>query len=117
MLSYTLEGNSIHMTEKRSLLSFDLRGKTVVVATHIVVEHMEQVREDLVAHVVTLPNGSFKVSGFVLGTVIDQSIHSQFWVEFPWSDSPIKVASENIIKVLLDDDAEPDTISGLMRLV
>ncbi len=101
----------------RDSWGFDYRGKTVVVATHMVVEHIEQVREDLRDHAVEVAENRFKVSGFVLGTVVDVSIHNMYWVSFRWLEHPIQVRTEHVIRVLLDDEAEPDLVHGLPRLV
>lgn len=108
----------MHMAqESDDMWGVDYRGKTVVVATHIVVTHIEQIREELRAFVVEVASNLFKVNGFVLGKVVDVSVHGQYWVDFPWSDTPVQVQREHVVRILLDDEGEPDLVDGLPKLV
>ena len=93
----------------------DFRGKLVVVASHLIAAELEKIADDLRSYAVA-EGDTFRVSGFVLGRVLDQSVHSQYWVDFPWA-SPVQVNKANIIKVLLDDECEPDVVDGLPRLM
>jgi hypothetical protein len=108
----------MHMEHDRAdSFGLDYRGKTAVVATHVVVEHIEQIREDLRDYMIETAPSRFRVSGFVLGKVVDVSIHGQYWVEFPWASAPVQVQAEHVLRVLLDDEGEPEIVMGLPKLV
>jgi len=100
----------------QDLESDDFRGRTVLVSTHVVAR-LEQIREGLREHMVEHGGGLFKVNGFVLGKVVDVSVHGQYWIQFEWNDSPVQVRREAVLKILLDDEGEPDEFNGLPRLV
>jgi len=93
----------------------DYRGKMIAVASHVVVTHLGQLPDNLRAHAVQ-QGDTHKVCGFVLGTVLDHSVYGQFWVTFPWSPEPVQVRKENVLRIVLDDEAEPDILEGLPRL-
>lgn len=107
----------MYMAEPTNFLVMpDFLGRTVLVETHITVRQ-EQLREELRDHAIDIGSGHYQVAGFVLGKLVDISIHGPYWVRFPWKDSPIQVQEDTVLGILLDDEAEPDTFNGLPRLV
>lgn len=95
----------------------DYRGKTVLLLTCYVTEHREQIPAHLRGHAVTHDRG-WKISGFLLGKVVDISIHGGVWISVEGADdTPRQYPRAAILKLLLDDEGEPDFYKGLPRLL
>jgi hypothetical protein len=80
------------------------------------VEHPEQFKKELRPFVEKTGN-KFRLTGFMLGKIIDVSVHGPYWIDFEWMESPIQVQQTDILRILLDDEGEPDMINGYPRIV
>lgn len=88
----------------------DLRKKKVILSSHFIIEDPNLIPDRLKSTAQALPDGTFKVSGFTIGTVVDQGLHGGITLSFDWSDYEQIVPDSNILRVLWDDEAEPDEI-------
>lgn len=95
---------------------FDSRGRIAIVLARFVVAHPEQIKDELRPFVQKVGN-QYKLTGFISGKVVDISIHGHYWIDFAWVDAPIQVQPGDVLKVLLDDEGEPDMVNGYPRIV
>ena len=117
---------------------FSFQGKLVAIAVSTCASRLDRLPEYLREHAVELPTGAYQVKGFVLATVVHHAApvnadvvapdtYSQLLVQLPyWTDpegtvkeepSLTVVHSSNVIRFITDDEAEPDILCGLPRLL
>ena len=92
------------------------QGKCAVVASHLTYPEERLFPPALRPYTVPY-DGGFKVSGFVLGTVVRYlPEEGTYLVFFPALNTMRSVSPDSIIRILLDDEAEPSMVGSLPRL-
>lgn len=103
--------------DSTNLDDFDYRGKTIAIFSHLTKSKVDRLPNQLKKYAQPLPDGQFKVRGFLLGTVMDYSVHGQVWVKFSFAPEPVQVAQSLVVRLILDDEALPDVIGNLPLLI
>lgn len=107
---------TLTLHEVTNLDDFDYRGKTIACHAHFEMSKLDRIPASLQTYAEQQADGQFKVSGFLLGEVLNYSVHGQIWVQFPLKDEPTQVFHDHVIRFILDDEALPTTINNLPLL-
>lgn len=103
--------------DSTDLDDFDYRGKALAIFSHVTRSKIDRLPDQLKKYAKPLPDGQFKVRGFLLGTVVDYSVYGQVWVKFSFAPDPVQVSKSLVLRIIPDDEALPVLIGNMPLLI